>query len=713
MFRSSVPVLCYHSVSNADGGHSPEQFGEHLDAVLAAGYRTITARDLIRSLRGEMRVPRKSVVVTFDDGHVSNWLHAVPELEKRSMTGVFFALTDFVQPGPIRSLADAPANLPLKDAFRMAHMEQDYSQFVNESEIRAMLDKGMEVHSHGCRHQGCYMNMDWQINLGHYKAHWAASCIYPAMNPDWPTYPVGSAYVYNGFWPVFDGSGSPAFRMRSTDERRDFCRKDFARSMRRIRELTGGGEQLFCWPWGHFDPVAEEELKKAGYAGAFTLERGPNCRGTSPYRIHRLGVGSKKSGSWVQQRLRMYSGETTARVFFKGYHKRPEVSSVLYATDSDKLSGGSRQMINNALAMRDMGLRVFVMIAPDSALNEPLANEDGITVVPFDGFRHYLRAGRFLRDLVRRESIDVVHSFHNRAYKMGVIARLMGAKFKLFINRGVISRPNTVFFLWTALSDGVICNSGKCADVLRSHHVLEKRLNVVYNAYNGPDFGEPRPRHKRSMRILYVGNKAPTKGFDTFIEACRLFAEAGPVRDVEFAGVGGLASDALEQLLARPEFASVRERLSLPGRLPHAEVLDEMRHADMLVVSSRMESLPNTLIEAFDLGLPVICTRAGGMPELVRDGVNGFLCEIGDSAAIAARMRELADDFNLRLRMGIINHRIVRGLLLPRHKAANLMSVYQGFPRRELLDIDAIAARDIELPQNEEHDHHDHGESHD
>ncbi len=708
MFRSSVPVLCYHSISDVDG-HSPKLFGEHLDAIADAGYHTISARDLMRGLRGELRMPRKSVVLTFDDGHISNWLYAVPELEKRSMTGVFFALTDFTRPGPVRTLADAPAMQPLKNGFRMAYMEQDYSQFMTESEIRALLDRGMEVHAHGCRHQGCYINMDRKVDVGHHKAHWAASCIYPALNPGWPTFPVGSAYVHNGFWPVFDGSGSPSFHMRSTDERRAFCRKDFSRSMRRIRELTGGGEQLFCWPWGHFDSVAEEELKRTGYAGAFTLERGPNCRGTNPYRIHRLGVGSCKTGSWIRQRLRMYSGETSARVCFKFYRKKPEISSVLYATDSDKLSGGSRQMINNALAMRDMGLRVFVLLASDSVLNDAFAGEQGITVIPFDGFRHYVRAGRFLRDLVRREGIDVVHSFHNRAYKMGVIARLMGAKFKLFINRGVISRPNAVFFLWTALSNGVICNSAKCADVLRKYHVLESRLNVVYNAYNGPDSGEPKPRHKRSMRILYVGNKAPAKGFDTFIDACRVFAEAGPVQDVEFVGVGGLASPALEKQLALPQFAAVRERLSLPGRLPHDEVLEEMRHADMLVVSSRMESLPNTLIEAFDLGLPVICTKAGGMPELVRDGVNGFLCEIGDSAAIGRRMRELADNFTLRLRMGIINHRIVRDLLLPRHKAANLMSVYQGFSRLDPLAIDAVAAQKVELPNFEDHDH---GEMH-
>ena len=272
MIRTSIPVLCYHNVSDVDG-HSPERFREHLDAIADAGYRTISSRELLSVVRGKMKAPRKSVVLTFDDGHISNWLAVVPELERRGMTGTFFALTDFTVPGKVRSLNNAPELHTMSECFKSAHRDGDFSQFINESEIKAMLGKGMEVFSHGCSHQGAFRTFKADWKMGDENAHWGAWTIYPGFDPKWPVFKVFSAYVYNGFWPTLNGGTDPKFTLRPTRERLEFCRRDFRKSLERIRELNGFDEQLFCWPWGQFCQDAEAELKKAGYVGAFSLER--------------------------------------------------------------------------------------------------------------------------------------------------------------------------------------------------------------------------------------------------------------------------------------------------------------------------------------------------------------------------------------------------------------------------------------------------------
>jgi len=353
-----------------------------------------------------------------------------------------------------------------------------------------------------------------------------------------------------------------------------------------------------------------------------------------------------------------------------------------------KLSGGSRQMINNIAAMSAMGIRTCAVLHPDSPLIGALDGMD-VEIIPFDRFSDYLHAGNFLRKLIRDKEIDVVHSFHNRAYKMGVIARLMGAKFKLFINRGVISRPNDIFFLWTALADGVVANSKQCAEVLRKHRVLKSRLNVVYNAYCGPDFGQPQPKKKRGVRFIYVGNAAEIKGFDVFLNAAAKFCENGDYRDTEFIGVGILEDD-----LARLEphiTPAVRERLRVTGTIPHAEVLEELRFADVLVIPSRKESLPNALLEGFDFGLPAVCTAVGGIPEVVRDGLNGYLCDDEDADCLAARMRALAEDPGRRYTMGSVGRAVVRTLLTPEAKGRNLMRVYLGERVYDDLPVQACA----------------------
>ncbi|WP_319582292.1 glycosyltransferase [uncultured Pseudodesulfovibrio sp.] len=698
----SIPVLCYHNVSDVNG-HTPEMFREHLDALADAGWRTISARDLLAVTRGEMKAPKKSLVLTFDDGHVSNWITVVPELEKRNMTGTFFALTDFTVPGEVRTADTAPGMLHMRDVFRAAFIDHDFSQFINESEIRAMLGKGMEVFSHGCRHQAAFTNLTPLKPLGVAGAHWGGWAVYGEHKDGWPTFKAGSGYVYDGFWPVFEGGKGPRFVKRTEAERRAFCRRDFRESIERMRALNGLDEQLFCWPWGQFDPVAESELKDAGYVGAFTLERWSNTRSTDPFRLNRLGVSAKKDGKWLQSRLRMYAGSVSSKIFFKKFHKKPDVGSVLYATDSNKLSGGSRQMVNNIKAISDMGLKVYALVTSDTAINgalDPLKGEN-VEVIHFDGFKEYVKAGKFLKKLVQEKGIDVIHTFHNRAYKMGVLARLMGAKCKLFINRGVISKPNAVFFLWTALSNGVIANSAQCAEVMRKYWVSGKRLNVVYNAYAGPDLGEPKPRKKRGTRYIYVGNSAEIKGFDVFLKAADRLCQGG-ARDLEFVGVG-VVDDKLHKFddVFTPV---VRERYRNAGEISHAEVLDELRFADVQVISSRKESLPNALLEGFDFGLPAVCNRVGGIPEVVRDNVNGYLCASEDADCLAEKMRLLAEDPLKRFALGLAGRRVVRTLLTPEAKGRNLMRVYMGERLYEPLPVEEMAVPESSTDQ-EEHTH--------
>jgi len=337
--------------------------------------------------------------------------------------------------------------------------------------------------------------------------------------------------------------------------------------------------------------------------------------------------------------------------------------------------------------MSAMGIKVHAVITPDTAINGALEGVD-VEIVHCDYFKDYKRAGKLLKSIVQENGIDVVHSFHNRAYKMGVLARLMGAKFKLFINRGVISKPNSIFFLWTALSSGVIANSGQCAEVMSKYWVRKKLLNVVYNAYAGPDHGEPQPRKKRGTRFIYIGNTVDIKGFDVFLDAAAKLCESD-CRDIEFVAVG-VPEDRLEWF-ADNLTPAVRERLRIAGVIPHEQVLEELQFADVLCVTSRKESLPNALLEGFDLGLPGVCTRVGGIPEIIRDGVNGFICDSEDSTCLAEKMRFMVDNPTKRYEMGVNGRAVVRKLLTPEAKAYNLLRVYMGERMYEPLPIESVA----------------------
>jgi glycosyltransferase involved in cell wall biosynthesis len=124
----------------------------------------------------------------------------------------------------------------------------------------------------------------------------------------------------------------------------------------------------------------------------------------------------------------------------------------------------------------------------------------------------------------------------------------------------------------------------------------------------------------KRRRVLFVGNLFPVKG-PTFLErAAEQLSEA----DVVFVGSGTEKINAGRWVGARS----------------HDEIPLWMNACDVLCLPSLNEGLPNVVLEAMACGLPVVASRVGGLPEIVREDVNGLLTPAGDAAALAAALRQ-------------------------------------------------------------------------
>ena len=93
------------------------------------------------------------------------------------------------------------------------------------------------------------------------------------------------------------------------------------------------------------------------------------------------------------------------------------------------------------------------------------------------------------------------------------------------------------------------------------------------------------------------------------------------------------------------------ERVRFLGGLEREGVLRVFRGADAVLLSSRWENFPHVIVEALAVGTPVIASAVGGVPEVVRDGENGLLVPAGDAEALAAAIRRLLGDDELRARL--------------------------------------------------------------
>ena len=154
-----------------------------------------------------------------------------------------------------------------------------------------------------------------------------------------------------------------------------------------------------------------------------------------------------------------------------------------------------------------------------------------------------------------------------------------------------------------------------------------------------------------SFTVGSVATVSRTKGTDVFLRAARIALEQRPGLRFEHAGASDLHRDAGlddELALLAGEIAPAGS-LAMLGYRPAAEVLPRW---NVFVCSSRSEAFPLATLEAMALGIPVIATTVGGLPEQIEHLESGILVRPEDPEAIAAWLVRLHDDADLRVRLG-------------------------------------------------------------
>ncbi len=163
--------------------------------------------------------------------------------------------------------------------------------------------------------------------------------------------------------------------------------------------------------------------------------------------------------------------------------------------------------------------------------------------------------------------------------------------------------------------------------------------------------GGPRPE---GDQVLFMGLISPEKGARDLIETVP--AVASRVPSVRFALFGPVNEGfPLGAKLEAGKLANIRWKAWVSGE----EKVRAFRESRMLVLPSYSEGLPNVLLEAMASSLPVVATPVGGVPDLVVDGVNGFLVRPGDKEALGNRILRLLADPDLGSRMGAAGRRLV------------------------------------------------------
>lgn len=317
--------------------------------------------------------------------------------------------------------------------------------------------------------------------------------------------------------------------------------------------------------------------------------------------------------------------------------------------------GGQRQVAWLAAELARRGHPTWVLARPTSCYAAELRGS-GVHVLPlvplaeFDPF-----AVRRIRALAKRVDADLLVAHAAHAAALAALATV-GTDVRLVVTRRVaIPLRRSPLSRWKHRRAAlVVAVSSRVRDALVADGLDPQRLHVVHS---GVDLARPASpvgsatlralglAPERPLAVMVSSLDPPHKDPLTFLRALAAARRMRP--DLQGLLVGG------GRLLA----ASLRERavlglgdaVSIVGHRPDAERL--LAAGSIAVLTSRDEGLGTTLLDAMLWGVPVVATAAGGVREIVRDGVDGLLSPPGDAEALGRNLVRVLADADLRERL--------------------------------------------------------------
>ncbi|MBC8478034.1 MAG: glycosyltransferase family 4 protein [Candidatus Delongbacteria bacterium] len=200
------------------------------------------------------------------------------------------------------------------------------------------------------------------------------------------------------------------------------------------------------------------------------------------------------------------------------------------------------------------------------------------------------------------------------------------------------------------------------------------RIRVIPHAFSG-EFFNANPMFQ-NRRAICIGALSRVKGCDTVLQAFASVAQQqhglSSETELHFIGSGPLE----QELQTQARKLGLGKQVIFRGRIPHGQLISELEQANLLLIGSRMDTSPNVITEAHAAGIPVVGTRAGGIPDMIAEGQDGYLVDVDDVAAMAFHLNQLLEDSELCRRLGQAGRDKVRALNDPARIAAEHVALY-------------------------------------
>jgi L-malate glycosyltransferase len=366
---------------------------------------------------------------------------------------------------------------------------------------------------------------------------------------------------------------------------------------------------------------------------------------------------------------------------------------VLFIIDQLCETGGAERMLLNTIRLlpRDRFRCSLVTFKIDTSLVPFMALPCPHFVFPMRRTYDWnaLKAARQIRSFIRRENVQIVHTFHETSDLWGGwITRMTNGPALISSRRdmGILrsAKHSLAYRMMNSQFDVVLTVS----DELRQFCIQCDRIppHKVITLYNGLEVTTLPANGNRNLRqsigiapdapvIITVGHIRRVKGLDVLVETAArvvrefpraLFLIVGRNSDPQY----------FQQVFARIDQLRLRDNIKFLGE--SERVFSLLNMGDVFFLPSRSEGFSNALIEAMACGLPCVATRVGGNAEAVEEGRSGYLVENEDADAAANRISTLLGNLALAKKMGAAGKKIVAARFTAKAMIEQLVAVYDA-----------------------------------
>ncbi len=270
-----------------------------------------------------------------------------------------------------------------------------------------------------------------------------------------------------------------------------------------------------------------------------------------------------------------------------------------------------------------------------------------------------ISTARLIRRTAKNEGVDLVHTHSGKGHSLAYLALRLGMRKPVVVHRRVDFPLKKSGFSLKKYDHprvkAIVCVSNTIKAMVAPFITKPERAVTVYSGIDFNRFNQDAPTgylhsefgiEPSKKLVANISALAPHKDYPTFLMAAKTYLQNRD--DVHFLIVGGGRLE--EELKDQATQLGIDHQVTFTGF--RSDIPSVFRELYAFLITSSTEGLGTTVIDALHNGLPVVATKGGGIPELVRDGVEGFLSEVGDEVSLAKQLEQLTTNPELRDQLG-------------------------------------------------------------